>query len=259
MTLYDLGTITSNGSIKRDNLTVTTSAPDDIFKFKTLNTRSVNVMITDLVGGDVDLELYRDSNLNNIPEPLELIQGSYDFGTNDDVINRWRDAGTYLAKVYKFSSSPSSLRYDFYVSATQQSSDKLTGPPNLLAKENDLGNLTSDQFYSGSVGFRGDNGGGFEVGDTSDIYAFTLGAGRSVNITLDGLSADADLRLIRDSNNGRTVGAGETLDDSTFGGTTPDSISWTNSTSAPITYYAQVYPYVQTPVDINYNLNFDYV
>jgi Bacterial pre-peptidase C-terminal domain len=262
MTLYDLGTINSNSSIKRDNLTVTNSAPDDVFKFRTTNSRSVNLLLTDIRGGDPDLELYRDSNGNGTLQigTDQRIDRSAFASTHDDQINRWRGAGTYFARVYQFSGSP--ITYDLYVSATQQSSGAITGPPNLLARENDLGNLTSNQSFAGqSVGFRSDFGNfSFsEVGDTSDIYAFTLGAGRSVNITLDGLSADADLRLIRDSNNGRTAGAGETLDDSTNGGTTPDSIFWTNSTSAPITYYAQVYPYAQTPVDINYNLNFEYI
>lgn len=251
MTLYDLGTIDNNTAIKRDNFTVTNAAPDDVFKFKTLNSRSVNVLLTDLQGGNANLQLYRDSNGNGTLQTGtdQLLDSSIFGGTHDDQINRWRDSGTYFARVLRNSGSP--VRYDIYVSATQQSFN-VAGPPNLLAKEENLGNLTSDRTFTGrSVGFRGDNGGGSEVGDTSDLYSFTLGAGQTVSISLVPYTFDADIRLIQDFNNGRTVGAGETVADSTNGGASSDHIVW----NQPGTYYLQVYPFEQNN-NIGYDLDF---
>jgi hypothetical protein len=264
MTLYNLGTISNNTAIKKDNLTVTDAEPNDIFKFQITNTRSVNLLLTDLVGTnpDPDLELYRDSNGNGtlqVGRDERIDTSELGIG-HDDQINRWRGAGTYFALVEQYSGS--SIRYDLYVSATQQSSGNVTGPPNLLAKEVDLGNLTADRsFTSQSVGFRGDFGGGSfaEKGETSDFYAFTLGAGHSVRIRLDGLSADADIRLLRDADGDRVADPGETVISSANGGTTPDEFTWNQSGN----YFLQVYPYPSPsapiyPPTINYNLTFDY-
>jgi hypothetical protein len=256
MTLYDLGTIDSNAANKRDNLTVTTSAPDDIFKFRTLNSRSINLMITDLQGGDADLQLYRDSNNNGTLQigTDQLISSSTSGGSNDDEINRWGGQGTYFARVYRYNSpyNGPSVRYDFYYSATKQNA-VFTGPPNLLSKEENLGNLTSDRsFQNRSVGFS--TSGSSEVGDTSDLYAFTLGAGHTVNIRLDGLNNNADIRLIRDSDNDRIVDGvpNEQVASSTRWGTTADVIP----VSTPGDYYLQVYP--TTGSNIEYDLTFDY-
>lgn len=258
MTLYNLGTISNNTAIKKDNLTVTDADPNDIFKFRITNTRSVNLLLTDLVGTNPnpDLELYRDSNGNGtlqVGRDERIDTSELGIG-RDDQINRWRGAGTYFALVEQYSGS--SIRYDLYVSATQQASGDVTGPPNLLAKEQDLGNLTADRsFTNRSVGFRSNFGGGSfaENGDTSDFYAFTLGAGHSVKITLNNLSDDADIRLIKDKDGDRVADLDETVANSTLGGAQQDVITWNQSGN----YFLQVYPYLQTD-SINYNLTFYY-
>lgn len=60
MTLYDLGTITGNTAIKRDNFTVTTAEPNDIFKFTTTSNRSINLLLAEITA-DADLKLFRDN------------------------------------------------------------------------------------------------------------------------------------------------------------------------------------------------------
>jgi Bacterial pre-peptidase C-terminal domain len=253
MTVYDLGTIDNNTAKFRLDEKVTSAAPNDIFKFKTLNSRSINVMSTDLQGGNADLRLYRDSNGNGTLQTGtdELIDSSTFGGTHDDQINRWRNSGTYFAYVYRTSGSP--ITYDFYVSATKQSSGDVTGPPNLLAKEEDLGNLTGDRSFDNRyVGFLDKKSiSGNEIGDTSDIYAFTLGAGQTVSIDLVPYTYDADIRLIQDSNNSRTAGSGETVTFSNNEGSLSEHIVW----NTPGTYYLQVYPYEQTNT-IGYDLDF---
>lgn len=260
MTLYNLGTNIGNTVIQRDNFTVTTAEPNDIFKFTTNSNRSINLLLKD-VTADVDLKLYLDNGNGTLqmsgPNRDTLISTSDSGGSVDDHINRWRGAGTYFAVVEQYSSS-SPITYDLYVAASTQSSS-LTGPPNTLPRENSLGTLSGDRTFTGrSVGFRTNSGtDGFslnETGDTSDLYYFTLPSGRTVDMILNGLSADADIRLIRDADNDRIVDAGEQVDDSTNTGTTQDSI-FLNTAG---TYYLQVYPFAQTPVDISYNLTFNY-
>jgi Bacterial pre-peptidase C-terminal domain len=243
MTVYDLGTIDNNTAKFRLNETVTNAAPDDIYKFKTLNSRSLNVMISDLQGGDADLQLYRDTNGNGVLNigTDQLMQSSDDFGTNDDIINRWRGAGTYFARVFQFSGSP--ITYDIHVSATKQSSGNLTGPPNLLAKEETFSPPFPGEelWYSGSVGVNSvDTIFPVDDFDTSDLYYFTLGAGEQINIRLDSIDNNADVRLIQDLDSSRTAGAGETIAISNNTGTSQqwdDTIWW----ATPGNYYIQVY------------------
>lgn len=258
MTLTNLGKITGNAVETFGNRTVTTAEPNDIFKFEIENARSINLLLTDL-NGDADLKLFRDNGNGTLQmsgsNRDQLISTSENGGSLDDHINRWSRPGTYFAVVEQYSST-SSISYDLYVAASKNSGR--TGPPNTLAQENDLGNLFSDQtFNNESVGFRKTSGGnGFglnETGDTSDLYYFTLPAGRTVNITLSGLSNNADIRLIDDDGVlGRRVYPGEVVAESTNGGTTPDTISW----STPGDYYLQVYPYDKVN-DIEYDIKFD--
>jgi hypothetical protein len=249
MTVYDLGTITTNTAIKRDNYTVTTLGPDDIFKFRTLDTRSINLLLTDIQGGDADLQLYRD-NGNGVPDSGDaLINNSAFSGNHDDQINRWRGAGTYFARVSRYSGSL--VSYDLYVSATQQFSGAVSGPPNLLAREDNLGNLGFDVTRSGSVGFGSSSLN--NTNDTADIYYFELGLYEGVTIRLNGLSADADIRLIQDFDGDRVVDPGEVVASSTNAGTLPDSITRDLSGN----YFLEVYPYAQN-TNTNYTVTFDH-
>lgn len=260
MTLVNLGTINDNTTRENLNQTVTTAEPNDIFKFTTTSNRSINLLLTGL-GGDADLKLYRDNGNGTLQmsgrDRDQLISTSEIGGSSDEHINRWRGAGTYFAVVEQFSNA-SSIAYNLYVSATTQSSNP-AGPPNTLARENRLGTLSGSRTFTGSVGSKPDSGtDGFslnETGDTSDMYEFTLPAGHSVNMVLNGLNANADIRLIRDVDGNRRVGSGDVVISGTNNtGTTPDSL-FLNTAG---TYYLQVYPVSTTPDAINYNLNFNY-
>ena len=77
--------------------------------------------------------------------------------------------------------------------------------------------------------------------DTNDYYRFSLSSRSSFNLTLNGMSADADVRLLNSS--GMTIGS------STCGGSLAESI---NSILDSGTYYIRVYPYSGST---NYNLN----
>ncbi len=104
-----------------------------------------------------------------------------------------------------------------------------------------LGNISSDRTISGFVG----------NSDPEDVYRFTLNTNRNLALTLDGLSSDADLRLLRDSNgNGVAEFTDQFIASSVAFGNQTDEIS----RSLPAgTYFAIV---DQFSGNTNYNLRF---
>ena len=89
------------------------------------------------------------------------------------------------------------------------------------------------------------------LGDANDFYRFDINTKSSFNLRLDGLRADADVRLIRDGNRNGVFDFGESIGFSMKGGTIPDVINVPNLT--PGTYYVQVYSFLDSST--NYNLN----
>ncbi|MGA1282939.1 MAG: S8 family serine peptidase, partial [Prochlorothrix sp.] len=79
--------------------------------------------------------------------------------------------------------------------------------------------------------------------DTNDYYRFTLGTTSNLNLSLTGLSADADVQLLNSS--------GSVIRSSTNSGSTSESIS---QQLAAGTYYARVYPYGGGNTYYNLNL-----
>jgi hypothetical protein len=129
---------------------------------------------------------------------------------------------------------------DYYIRVARYSGDtnytlqiSPTGVDNLLSVENNLGTL-----YSGSVYNRT---GAISDANTTDTYRFTLGSTSTLAMNLTGLSADSDLRLIRDGNNNGVLDAGELLTASTFSGSASESLNLQGLGAG--TYFAMVYQY----------------
>ena len=89
------------------------------------------------------------------------------------------------------------------------------------------------------------------LGDSSDFYRFDINTKSNFNLRLDGLRADADVKLIQDRNRNNVVDYGEVIDYSLNIGTIPDVINVSNL--APGTYYVQVSSFLNNST--NYNLN----
>src|SRR4028118_2350706 len=89
------------------------------------------------------------------------------------------------------------------------------------------------------------------TGDSNDFYRFDINTKSNFNLRLDGLRADADVKLIQDRNRNGVVDFGETIDYSLEIGTVPDVINVSNL--APGTYYVQVSSFLSNST--NYNLN----
>jgi hypothetical protein len=62
------------------------------------------------------------------------------------------------------------------------------------------------------------------VNDSVDVYSFTIGQNSAVNLSLTGMSNDADFYLIRDFNNNQSIDANEVLDFSELSGKAAETI-----------------------------------
>ncbi|MGB3760369.1 MAG: S8 family serine peptidase [Rivularia sp. (in: cyanobacteria)] len=86
--------------------------------------------------------------------------------------------------------------------------------------------------------------------EANDLYRFSLKGRSSFNLTLDSLSADADVKLIQDKNANGKFDKGETIAYSNNGGKLAESIS---TDLAAGNYYIEVYPYGN--IQTNYRLS----
>ncbi|MEG5039988.1 MULTISPECIES: S8 family serine peptidase [unclassified Microcoleus] len=91
------------------------------------------------------------------------------------------------------------------------------------------------------------------TGDRDDFYRFDINTKSNFNLRLDGLTRDANVRLIHDRNRNGGVDGGETIASSIEIGTIPDVINVPNL--VPGTYYVQVSSFFNNN-STNYNLNF---
>ncbi|MBD2157421.1 pre-peptidase C-terminal domain-containing protein [Leptolyngbya sp. FACHB-16] len=218
---------TTNGSL---------SAVDAVetYRFTLDSNANFNAVLTGLaVGNDFDLRLIRDTNSNGIVDSGEQIVVANQSNNVDDVINvRSLAAGDYFLQVSQFEGGGT---YSLNLSNTGS-----FGPSNLLPTEVTVGTVTSTTTRTGSLG----------VNNASDTFRFNISTDRSVSLSLSGLSADADLRLIQDVNNNGIVDAGEELQRSEGTGTGDENI--TRSLAAG-NYIAQAYFYAQTG-STSYNL-----
>lgn len=235
---YDLGSLgstpTQRSTFLQDNV-----YENDVYEFDISGTRNINLSLNNISNGDdADLELYRDSNGNGVLDSSdEYVTGSYRGGNSDDSINYRASSGTYFARVdYYDWGSEGRLDYDLDLSATSTRTAS-----NTVAVESDLGNLSGDTSRSGWVG----------NSDTTDTYEFDLGLYEGVDISLSGLSSDADIRLIQDRNNNGVVDNGEVIRTSTLGGSANELISGIDNSG---TYQLQVYQYSG---NTSYQVNFD--
>lgn len=239
---FDLGTL--NNTPQQKNLSLYNDLyENDIYEFDIDGTKNLNLSLNNISDGDdVDLYLYEDTNSNGVLDSSDLqITSSRKGGDRDDFINRQVSDGTYFARVEYYSGgSDERIDYDLDLSAT------FTGQAsNVIAVEQDLGLL--DGYGSGSYSFNGEIGEDRTItnqvnnNNTVDTYQFTVGSLSNYEICLYGLSSDADIRLIQDSNNNGVVDSGEIIDSSTMGSTEPEHMF--SSFDPNTTYQVQVYQY----------------
>ncbi|MBD2158553.1 PPC domain-containing protein [Leptolyngbya sp. FACHB-16] len=219
---------------------VPSTEPTDVFEFNIAGDRNINISLHNISAeDDVDVRLFSDVNSNGIfdadDQQYGALIGSFDISNNDEAINFRAEEGTYFAQVERFSGTGYG-QYDLDISAT------LTGSAsNLLPEEIQVGDLYDDQTFFGNI----------SDSNTSDIYSFSLDFFEGVNISLTGLSSDADIRLIQDYNGNRQVDSDEVIGSSTASGNLSELISNIDISG---NYYLQVYQYSgNTGYTVNFN------
>ena len=226
----DVGTLGSSNTTYTDWLG--SADTNDFYRFSITNTSDLSLLLNGL-SADADLQLIRDANSNGVIDTGEVLQTSARSGTAADTINfNNLAAGTYYVRAYQFSGD---TYYNLRLSA-------IPDPGNTLSTATNIGTFGfTAQTYSNSIGGT----------DTNDYYRFNLSETRNLNVLLNGLSADANLQVIRDTNNNGVIDAGEVLQSSVLTGTTADSVTLNNLAAG--SYFARVYPVSGTT---NYNLTF---
>ncbi|TRT83002.1 MAG: peptidase [Microcystis aeruginosa Ma_AC_P_19900807_S299] len=186
---------------------------NDYYRFTLANSADFNLSLTGMTA-DADVQLLYSSG--------SPIASSTNGGTASESITRQLSAGTYYIRVYPYSGN---TNYNLAVSAT---GIDLAGNTLATARAITVGSSTTS--YTDWVGST----------DTNDYYRFSLANSANFNLSLTGMTADADVQLLYSS--------GSPIVSSTNGGTAAESI--TRQLSAG-TYYIRVYPYSG---NTNYNL-----
>ncbi len=194
--------------------TVSTVDGGDFYQFSLGSRSSLNLAV-DGLSGDADLQLIRDINGNDQVDKNEVLASSIRSGTNAESINTELDAGSYYIRVYAYDSG--TINYSLSALATP-----IDYAGNSLDTARNIAINASDSVYSDWVG----------GADSNDYYRFQLNSTSNLKLTLDGLSADADVRLLSS--------AGGVIASSINVGNINESISRTLNAG---TYYVQVSPY----------------
>ncbi|NGZ28194.1 MAG: hypothetical protein G8345_15040, partial [Magnetococcales bacterium] len=187
----------------------TSGTPDtvDFYRFVVGATSFLNL---GLVG------LASDANLFLLNAAGGTMVSSASGGNQNEFINQQVGAGTYYARVNQVAGSTA---YQISLSANNAVGPE---PGNTLSQAQNIGTLGTRQVFNNWVG----------ASDAHDYYVFNLGTDTNLGLVLDGLFADADVRLLS--------GTGSVITISALGGTSPENISVFLSAGS---YYVDVMQY----------------
>ena len=197
--------------------------PNQLYRFTLDGPSDVSLGLTGAMG-DADLYLVEDVNQNNQIDYGELIASSITDGTSAESINRGLPAGTYLVEVYRYEGSP---MYFLNLQATPRTDLPPNYVGNTLAEAFYLADLTNAgmSFVNGILANSGipvpEQVGDF---DPVDVYRFSLATPNQLRVTLNGLSADADIRIGSDRNEDGIISYDEVIGSGFRGGTQPEDV-----------------------------------
>ena len=215
-TATDLGTL--SGTLEIQGSVDFSNDFEDFYRINLGETSSLSVTL-DGMSSDADVQVLRDVNNDGRFDSRDIIDGSFNGGTNPESINlEGLGSGTYLIRVSKFNSD--STNYDLTLTATAGAGRERESNET-LDTANDLedilgGTIRGHRVIEGSVN---------STDDSNDFYSFTSSGINRLNLSLSGLSSDANLRLIRDFNNNGRVDENEIAASSLNAGTAPERIN----------------------------------
>ncbi len=176
---------------------------EDYYRFDVNSPINFNLYL-DGLSASADVSLYEDINRNSVIDSGELIQNTNQYnGASSEVIFRNLAVGTYFVLV-KADSEGRNTNYNLRL--VNENSEAV-----------DVGLLNGTRTFSEFVGRT----------DPRDYYRFNLTSPSSFNLTLDGLTATADVLLYEDKNNNGLIGFSDELIGNTnqYNGTNTESIS----------------------------------
>jgi hypothetical protein len=165
----------------------------DVYRFSVGTASNFSVSLTGLTA-DLDLRLFQDKNGNGIVDAGEELARSQLSDTTAESIRQTLAAGNYFLQVYQYSGESS---YTLNLEAPA-----ISGPI-----DPDPGNTLATAEVQTSASFSRPQG--VDASDRDDFYAFTVNQPGIFTASLTGLTGDADVRLIQDSNNNGTIDPGE--------------------------------------------------
>ncbi|WP_254566216.1 PPC domain-containing protein [Oscillatoria sp. HE19RPO] len=175
---------------------------EDYYRFDVNSPIDFNLYLDGLTA-DADVFLYEDINRNGAIDSGEnIFTNTQRSGINSESISRNLAVGTYFVLVRPDSQGRNT---NYTLRLVNETSEAV-----------DIGLLNGTRTFSELVGRT----------DPQDYYRFNLTSPSSFNLTLDGLTADADVFLYEDTNNNGLIDSGEDIFTNTQrSGTTSESIS----------------------------------
>lgn len=237
-----LGTAYNVGSLSSTPITLTdaVSSTDisDFYRFTLTANSNFNLSLTDLSTtspNDADVRLIRDGNNNGIVDSGDVIASSIrGVGQSESINLSGLAAGTYFVQVYQYAGT---TNYTLTLSTAGDSSD----PGNTLgtAEVENSASFSRNEQVSTS--------------DSNDFYRFTVAQSGIFTANLTGLTGDADVRLIGDSNNNGQIDQGDVQAWQWERGTTSESI---RDFITAGTYFVQVMSYNNQTANYSLATNF---
>jgi uncharacterized protein YkwD len=194
---------------------------NDYYRFSLNQNSNLNLSLNGLIG-DANVELI-DSSTNFV------IASSNALGMSSELINRQLNTGSYFIRV--FPTTGANTNYNLSVSATPIIPADLAGNTQTTARQINVGSTTTT--FTDWVG----------ATDTNDYYRFSLNQNSNLNLSLNGLSADANVELI-DSSTNFVIASSNALGISS---------EFINRQLNAGSYFIRVFP--TTGANTNYNLN----
>jgi trimeric autotransporter adhesin len=217
--------ISLNGMPSTFNDTVGVADLYDFYRFTVAQSGALSVSLNNLQR-DADLYLVQDLNGNGQFDFGETIASSTLGGTGTDTILRNLEAGTYYLGV---------LEYGGETTYNLQASFQTDNAGNTLAAARSVLVGATPTVMNDAIG----------NGDSNDYYRFSVSSPGQLNLSLAGLSADADVELLNAD--------GVRLTDSTAGGSNSESIIAQLTAG---TYYVRVLPYQSAVTTYSLSLGF---
>ncbi|MBO1350727.1 MAG: PPC domain-containing protein [Hormoscilla sp. GUM202] len=207
-TARDIGTISTEEQVFKDF--VGDADDRDIYRFNLDADSDVSINLSNL-SADADWLIIQDVNGNGTAEEEEFLDGSYNEGNADEIGTIRLAGGEYFLIVAQFAGNTD---YNLAISAAATPQiQTLSEAIDLATLENTVNDSVSDE-------------------NPIDLYSFTLDSASEVTLTLEGLSAEADLYLLQDINgngqidaDGISEGEGELVNLSNEPETTSETIS----------------------------------